>query len=379
MDANTPAGRMVQGKLEMQQRQDMTTRQPMWKDVAKTIPDTGIFFSVAFPKLIDGQPNAEFAEFYGKMQQVAYESWPQFFPQGAQGACNNPNFSWKLQDGDGVDKMGQSVATKAGFPGHWIIKFDTDYDVKSYYDGKFAAHEVIQNPAEIIKRGYWISVYCEMRSNNADLTKRQVPGISIYPKLVTFIGGRKEDEIQSGPDAMEVLGKRQAGWRPGGISVVPGAPVGTGLPTPGVHGGPATGLGLPGAPGSLSLPSLAPSAPAYMVTPAALAAMPGATVDVLKAQGHTVEQLLAAGYIAAAPAAPVLTQLAPAAPVLPQLGAMTMPTAPALIVMPPAPAAQPVYAIVPGKVPAGVTIESLLAQSWTIDALLQGNYIVRTA
>jgi hypothetical protein len=407
----TPAGRLVQGMLVMQQRKDITTKQPVWKDPAKTIPDMGTFFSLAFPKSIAGGAptytvradlaaqghtmqslaahgtpaqlvqmgyliasdggNPEWDTFNKKLKEAAATAWPAFFPQGGTGACTNPKFSWKIQDGDGFDHMGVSVATKPGFAGHWIVKFDTNFPIKVYNEGHFAPHEELQQPEKIVKRGYWVRVYGELKSNMA--TGTQVPGIVLYPNLVSFLGGRREDEIISGPDAQQALGGQGAfaGWRPDGISTVPGAPVG--LPAPGGLPLPTPGAGLPLPPASIA----APVAPQYQVR-ADLAAQ-GHTMQSLAAHGMP-EQLVAAGYLTVMTPAPAPLP----APGLPAPGGLPLPTpgglpAPGGLPLPPAalvPAA-PQYALIPGLVAQGVTIEALIAKGWTPDALVQAGHATK--
>lgn len=429
----TPAGRLVQGMLTMQQRKDITTKQPLWKDPAKTIPEMGTFFSLAFPKtigggaptytvrpdlaaqghtlqslaahgtpaqlaqqgyLIAGGGNPEWDAFHKLIKDTAAAAWPALFPQGANGGCTNPRFSWKVQDGDGVDYQGQSVATKPGFAGHWIVKFDTNFPIKVYNEGHFAPHEELQSPEKIVKRGYWVRVFGELKSNNA--TGTQVPGIVLYPNLVSFLGGRPQDEIVSGPDAQAALGGQGAysGWRPDGISTVPGAPVGVPMP-----GQPGMGVGLP-MPMGLPLPPAsiaAPVAPQYQVR-ADLAAQ-GHTMQSLAASG-TPEQLLAAGYITLLTPAPMALPTPAALPVpgLPVPGApvgLPLPTpglaAPGL----PAPAALPVpglpnlappaalaapgpqYQLIPALVAQGVTIDALIAKGWTHDALVHAGHATK--
>lgn len=368
---NSPAGRLVQGTLKMQQRKDMKTQALLVKPDGS--PDMGCFFSLAFPKITDGVPNPEFAKFYGALAVEAAAAWPQFFPQGASGPSSNPKFAWKVQDGDGNDSNGQSVAAKPGFKDHWIVKFDTNYMPPVFNEGAWRPDQELQNPDTIVKRGYWVRVVGEVKSNNSDVSKQQVPGIVIYPQLVSFLGGRPEDVITSGPDAATAFGASTPAWRPAGISTVPGAPVG-GLPTP----------------PSLAVPQVlaAPVAPTYAVR-ADLAAQ-GHTVASLAAAG-TTEQLVAAGYlVVVAPVAPALPQLpqlpvapvalsAPAFPGLPTPpGLPALPGAPALpvppaVLTPPA----PTYALLPAFVQQGASIEGLIAKGWTMQALIDAGHVTR--
>ena len=379
-DIMSPVGRLVQGSVTLEHQKDMNTKQPLFNaDGSKKM---GLFLALAFPKLINGQPNPEFHAFRTQLAMVAAAAWPQFFPQGPSFTASNPNFSWKIQDGDGTDNMGQSVAGKPGWKDHWIIKFASDYPCKVFAEGKFAAHEELQPQAlETIKRGYWLRILCEVKSNMADLTKQQKAGIAIYPKLISFVGGRKEDEISGGPDAMETFGKMAVGYVPPGLSQLPGTPVG------GITGGalpPSPSLTLPGA--TLALPTLgaAPSpapAPVPTITPAAAAQ--GHTVASLTAAGHSIEALVQAGFVtmvAPAPASlPSLTLptlgAAPAPAALPNL---TVASPPPMMAMAPAPSpAAPQYQLIPGKVPPGATFESLAALNWTPESLVAGGYAIR--
>ena len=287
MDFNTPVGRIVQGSVAMQQQKDVDTNQPMKDEHGN--PVMGTFIALAFPKVLpNGQPNTEFDAFFGQLRQVAASAWPALFPQGPNGPCTNPRFSWKYQDGDGVDQSGKSVADKPGFKGNHILRFFTSFPIRCFHEGKFAAHEEIQKPEDIIKRGYWVRLFGEAKSNNA--TGTQVPGISLYPKLLSFV--ERGEEIVSGPDAQTAFGNAAVGWRPP-ASASP-------IPTPGVAA-PAVSVPSVAAP-AVSVPSVAapaisvPTPPAGPVVAPALAAQ-GITWPMLQGQGWTEESARAAGHI----------------------------------------------------------------------------------
>lgn len=291
MDFNTPVGRIVQGSVAMQQQKDMETGQPEVN--SDGTPRMGTFIALAFPKVLpNGQANTEFDTFHAMLKQVAAASWPALFPQGANGPCTNPRFSWKLQDGDGTDQSGRSVADKPGFAGNWIVKFYTAFPLRCFHEGKFAAHEEIQKPEEVIKRGYWVRLFGEAKSNNASGT--QVPGISLYPKLLSFV--ERGEEISSGPDAEQAFGTAQVGWRPPASA----SPV----PSPGAMPAPPA-VSVPQVQVAAPTPPAAPAAPAAPVAPAAptgpqvspaLAAQ-GITWAALQSQGWTEETARAHGHI----------------------------------------------------------------------------------
>lgn len=279
MDMNTPVGRILQGSVQMQPQKDMETGQPLLNPDGT--PQLGVFLALGFPKVLpNGQPNSEFDAFFSQLKQVAAAAWPTLFPQGPNGPCANPRFSWKYQDGDGVDHNGKSVADKPGFKGHHVVKFYTAYPVRCYHDGKFGAHEEIQNPQEVIKRGYWVFLNIEAKGNNA--TGNQVPGISLYPRLLSFV--ERGEEITSGPDAQAALGgTSRPGWRP--------APSASPIPT--------GGSAVP----TVSVPVVAPpqvNVPTVVIPPQVIApqyAAQGVTWDMLTAQGWTEVTARAQGYI----------------------------------------------------------------------------------
>lgn len=286
MDISTPVGRLVQGSVAMQHQKDMDTNQPLFN--ADGSPQMGCFIALAFPKVLpNGQPNIEFDNFHNQLKQVAAGAWPQLFPQGAAGPCVNPRFSWKVQDGDGYDQSGKSVADKPGFKGHWIVKFYTAYPMRCFHEGKFGAHEEIQKPEDVIKRGYWVRVFGEVKSNNA--TGQQVPGISLYPKLLSFV--ERGEEIASGPDAATAFGSAPVGWRPPASASpipLPAAPAVTAPVVP-----PA--VTAPVVP-QLPVPPMVPQAPVGPTVSAALAAQ-GITWPMLQAQGWTEEAARAQGHL----------------------------------------------------------------------------------
>lgn len=301
-DFVSPVGRMVQGAVNIQHQKDQQTNQLKYVDAQGNkcaanapgaVPEMGVFFAVAYPKMLpNGQPNAEFDQFHNLLKQTAAAAWPALFPNGWHMPCINPKFSWKYQDGDGVDTNGQSVAGKAGFAGHHIIKYFTSYPIRCYHEGKFAAHEEIGadpakgKPEDVIKRGYWVRVFGEAKTNGA--TGTQVPGIAVYPKLLSLV--ERGEEIQSGPDAATAFGAAAVQWRP--------APTNSPIPTGGTSA-PAA----PSAPGSLPAPPAVvrppapPSAPAAPAAPAAPQRQPVLTlVPHLAQQGFTVDSMKAAGW-----------------------------------------------------------------------------------
>ena len=190
----TPVGRLVQGDCFEAQTKDLQTGQLL---TVKTGPNAGqptvkYFVAVAFAKT-----DPAFATFRQQAEGVARRAFPQLFPNG--GACINPNFSWKIIDGDGVDQNGKSNATKEGFPGHWVVRFASSYPPRCFAAGKYQPHEQLTDPKSI-PRGHYIRVAGKM-SDNIPSNK---PGLYMNLDMVEWnhIG----DVIVSGPDASTVFG-----------------------------------------------------------------------------------------------------------------------------------------------------------------------------
>ncbi len=287
---SSPVGRLVQGSFGLQQETDQTTNQK--KVNADGTPKMSVFFALAYPKVINGVLNAEWAAFRQLMNNVGAAAWPQFFPQGAAGACTNPKFSWKYQDGDGFDTNGKPVNDKPGFAGHHILKFSTDFVPKCFIEGKFDPAQQLQEPDAVIKRGFWVRIIGQIKSNNADLSKQQVPGIAIYPNLVSFVG--QGEEIFGGINAAEAFAAAPLGVVPTGVTGAPlGVPsVAAGVPPvaiPAVVVPPAVVIPVPP-------PVVVPAPPAGPVVSPALAAQ-GITWGALEAQGWTEAAARAAGHI----------------------------------------------------------------------------------
>jgi hypothetical protein len=316
MELISPIGRFVQGSLSLEVKNDPTTNKPKLDDQGQPIKEC--FIALAIRKDDPGLP-----AFYQAIVQQARADFPTLFD--ANGNCVHPQFAWKIQDGDGVDQSGKSVKDKPGFAGHFIFKLGTQFLPKCYHAGKYDPTQMIQNPHEVIKRGYYIRVNLQVRGNGvtvADRTKK--PGMFLSPNLVELVA--YGEEIVGGPDAAKVFGAAptptqlppgasmtpvgapaatQMPPMPGRMPALPGAPVAapvapaalppmhpampmaTGLPP---IGGPAVGLPVP----HLTPPvPMAPAAPVYQMQPSAM----GASREALIAQGWTDELLLQHGHM----------------------------------------------------------------------------------
>lgn len=298
----SPVGRLVQGDCFEAQTKDQQGN----PRVIKTGPNAGqpnpvFFIAVAFPKLVNGVANPEFAAFFALIDRVSRLEWPALFPD-PNGGCVNPKFSAKWIDGDGLDDSGKSNATKEGFAGHWVVRFSSAYAPKVVVPGGNGTWEATTDKSRI-KRGYFIRVAGSMTGND----NAQNPGIYINLDMIALDG--IGPEIVSGPDATTAFGasKPIAAGPGAGMAMPsnPAAPVVAGSAPP-VPGAPAAPL-VPASPVVAPI-AAAPSAPPAPTPPSApiatispsrtmTAAAAGQTYEAFIAAGWTDDQLVANGYM----------------------------------------------------------------------------------
>lgn len=237
----TGVGRIVQGDLDTLSNLDFQTGKPrVNSDGSEKKPEN--FYAIAFPKLINGQPNPDWARVKAYLDSVARRDWPTFFPNGAT-QCVNPNFHFKITDGDGYDKSGVHNATKEGFAGHWVLRFSSQFLPKRFYQGQTRADQEITQPG-VIKRGDWVRVLFTAAGNGST----QSPGLFVRGSAVElFFEGKAIVSAASGPDAATGLSSGPAAaFVPEGATVVqapanamPAAPVAPVQPAPVVQAAPA--------------------------------------------------------------------------------------------------------------------------------------------
>lgn len=271
----TPVGRFVQGGFDAQTTDNKG--QPL---VVKTGPNKGqqatrYFMAVAFRK-----DDPAFGAFYAILVAAGKAGYPTLF-NGDQ--PTHPRFTFKVMDGDGVDDNGKQNNEKPGFAGHWVVKFSSSYPPKCYHTGKYDPSQQIQEPAKVIKRGFYVRVAGNCAANIGS----DVPGVYVNHEMVELVA--YGEEIVGGPDASKVFGGAPAPALPPGASATPLAPSGA---TPG--GAPTPTMPTPGAMPSVPAPAAMPSVP----TPPAPPAPPAGPVYTMTAaaQGASREALLGNGW-----------------------------------------------------------------------------------
>lgn len=190
----TGIGRIVQGDLESLSNLDFQTGKPRLNaQGGEKSPEN--FYAIAFPKLINGQPNQDWARVDAYLKNIARRDWPTFHPNGGQ--CVNPNFHFKITDGDGYDKQGVHNATKEGFAGHWVLRFSSQFLPKRFYQGQTRPDQEITAPG-VIKRGDHVRVLFTAAGNGST----QSPGLFVRGTAVElFFEGKAIVSAGSGPDA----------------------------------------------------------------------------------------------------------------------------------------------------------------------------------
>ena len=343
----TPVGRLVMGDCFEAQTKDHTGAPRLVKSGPNIgQPNPQFYIGVAFPKMLPNpttgvlETNHEFNAFYALLDRVARAEWPNLFPTpGAP--CVNPNFAFKVRDGDGVDRTtGKSLADREGWAGCWIVSFSSAYAPKVVQPVGGAWQAITDKAA--VKRGYFVRVAGSVTGNGSP----QTPGLFVNLDMIELAG--YGPEIVTGPDAASAFGSAPAAPIPG-MTATP--QLGAGLPAAGAP--PVPGVGAPAMPPVT--PAAVPGVGAPAMPPVAPAAVPGYT-----------------GYMGV----PGATPGAPAAPLPGTVPNAASPALPAVPPSPSAPVAMPSPSRVMTAAAAGQAYESFVAAGWTDELLVANGYMI---
>lgn len=301
VNITSPVGRLVRGSLYTPQDKDMSGA-PL---VVKRGPNAGqptkkYFFAVAIPK--GAEQHWTQTEWGMKMLQTAQAGFP-------QGQWQTPTFSWKTIDGDSKtpNANGKIPSNNEGYPGNWIINFQSGFPPKIYNRDGSAA---IVEPGAV-KLGYFVQVNFDVEPNG-EMAK---PGIYVNSNMVAL--SAYGPEIVVGPDVASAgFG---AAPLPAGASATPMAPSAAPFAPPSAPAAPAyappvgapaapyPGTGVPSMnpssvppnPAFLQVPPPAPAAPAMVAPPAPaapVAPVPTGPVMTPAANGVSYAQYRQAGW-----------------------------------------------------------------------------------
>lgn len=372
----TPVGRFIGGSMYEGDPNDYEGRPKFYKSGQNQgKPRTDWSFGIAVKKGNETHwASAETTLATGQVEKWGEKIWQAGHNfQGNAGA--NPDFAWKIQDGDsqvpgkpGKDgKPGRKPCEREGYPGCWVIWFSKP-NIPNVYDlvGRQAPEKVTQ-VGEVMP-GDYIQVNGSAVGNDSTGN----PGVFLNHESVCRIAFGPR--ISTGMD-VNAVGFGAVGALPAGASMVPLA--GAAMPAPPAAAAPAAApppppprAALPPPPAAAPLnvaPNPAFSAAAVGATPPppppppaaapAPVAIAYAVAPAMAAQGHTLESLRASGQTdAQMAAAGWLVVAAPAAPPPP-------PPMPA-----PAAAAGPSKRMTPAA--HGHSYDSLIATGQWTDALL---------
>lgn len=348
----TPVGRLVQGSVWMLNDKD---REGNPLTTADGKPKKQCYFALAIEKA-----NPEWPAFFAKLSQVAQGGYPQFF--NPQGQCVKQDFAWKVSDGDGIDNDGKPNNAKQGWAGCWVVKFSSSFLPRCFEKGKYAPQQQLQDE-RAVKTGFFVRVGGLMQANIGS----KKPGLYLNADLVelNFVG----EEIQPANvrDASAALMAQQSAYVPAGAMPVgsPGLgaqPTGiggaaqmTGMASAGMQAAaqPMGGMGV-GMGGMGGMPQANPGV--GMGAGPGMMAQPGTAVQ--PNQGFVAGAMQQAGM-------PTPGGMGG----MPQPGGFPQPMQ--------QPQAQPVYQPTPKA--GQYTLEQFLANSFTIEQLLNEGYFVRVA
>jgi hypothetical protein len=313
-DITTPLGRIVWGHpITPQNKTDQQTRQPVKNANGEVIQQWG--FGLAIPK-------DQFAPVWAAMNAEAAKG----YPNGVPG-----HFSWKIKDGDGIDRQGKPYNQRAGYAGCYVMQITTELKAPGTFVYENGAYRQLQ-PTEL-KTGDYVTCGLNLKVN-VPTNPQHTPGLYINPTsvLLQFLGEKIENSFTADPT--QVFGQQPqqiampAGAQPIGAGGLAGQmpPIGAGMP------GNAPGAGMPNAPVVPAQPMMsAPGAPSSPPPPVAPAG-PQRPTDPshIHAAGTAQEQWWINGVWTPAPQQPTMpppaTDFIPGQPQQPMMP--TMPGAP---------------------------------------------------
>ena len=218
-EITTPLARIVYGHPgKMVDKTDPQTRQPTIGADGQRIQQCS--FGLAIPK-------DQIGPLYAAMQAEAAKG----FPQGIPG-----NFSWKLKDGDGIDREGKPYNQREGYAGCWILAVASEFQAPPLYVWQNGAYVQIQ--PDKIKTGDYVQCGVNLKVN-VPRDRTHTPGLYVNPLsvLLMYEGDEIKTGYQADPNAL-------FGQQPSQAAMPAGArPVGAGGP---VGGQPPAGAGMPG-------------------------------------------------------------------------------------------------------------------------------------
>ncbi len=175
INITSPVGRFVAGNLYKPNDKDFDGK-PL---VVKTGPNAGqprvsYFTGLAIPK--GGEQHWSQTEWGSKIWALGHQAFPQ--------AAQRPDFAWKIDDGDSTipNKRNRRPCDQEGYPGNWILRLNSGFAPKIYFQEGSAWVQNI-NP-DAVKPGYYIQVAFSVDDNG----QQNNPGVYLNQQMVAFRG-----------------------------------------------------------------------------------------------------------------------------------------------------------------------------------------------
>jgi len=289
-----PIGRIVKGNLYKASPKDAEGKLRVVKDGPNAgQPNPQFYFAVAIAKT-PGKPHWAHEAWGAQIWAIGNSCFPKI--------AESATFSWKIIDGDSTvpNKKGNRPCDNEGYPGHWVVSFNSSYAPKIVnHNGT----EPITQP-DAVQPGDYVQVNTVVDGNMST----QNPGVYINHQAVSFKGYSAKGRISQGKDPSE-MGFSNDGAPPDLVSTpvdapsAPAAAIAAPAATPAVSVPPAP---VPGSPAAAPPVYIAPKesflAPAGVAPPVGVAPPPAAVapppgpVYVMTNPGTTREQWIAAGW-----------------------------------------------------------------------------------
>lgn len=202
-----PVGRLVGGHpMKKRPVVDDRTNPPTPKMQADGItPQTNTFIAIAIAKGPEQHWNQ--TVWGAAIWNEGVAGWP-------GGEYQAATFAWKVEDGDSAipNKKGKKNRDREGYPGHWIVKCTTQWEVKCYHKDRYAPTQQIQNENEI-KPGDYCMVLLDVKGN----APSQSPGVYVNPQLFSLERAGIAIQLSDGPDAQSAFSGVQRELPPGAL------------------------------------------------------------------------------------------------------------------------------------------------------------------
>ena len=196
----SPVGRVISGSVEIANTTNYSGK-PLTTQQGQ--PRVEFFFGIAVRK-----DDPEVEAFRATLGQAAAMGWP-------GGQHQSPKFSWKMDNGDGLDGEGKPFSARAGYAGCWIFKFTGGFAPRCFKADERGTMQSI--PASEVYKGSFVRV----SGNAVGNSNAEKPGIYINHDMVQFVA--HGEAIFSGPNPDNVF-NAPVGQLPQGASATPMSP-----------------------------------------------------------------------------------------------------------------------------------------------------------